>query len=64
MCNNIDRAIDKKVRKETELEFYKVMALAAVLYGKESWTVGKDIIFKKIKRLRSERLKQNVTERT
>jgi hypothetical protein len=47
--------IKKKTRKETNLKFYKIIAVPVLLYGSETWTLrkrleqnssGRDEIFK------------------
>lgn len=40
-CGTIRRTLGRKVRKETLLKFYKVMALPALLYGCENWVLRK-----------------------
>ena len=39
ICGTIRRTIKGKTRRETQMKFYKVMALPTVLYGAESWTL-------------------------
>jgi hypothetical protein len=34
----ISRTLKKKTRKETNLKFYKIMAVPVLLYGSETWT--------------------------
>ena len=43
MCGTIYKALEKKVRKGTELKFYKVMAAAPVLANdSKSWTLSQN----------------------
>lgn len=37
ICGTINRTLRNKVRKETQLKFYKVLAVPVILYGSESW---------------------------
>jgi hypothetical protein len=41
MCGVISRTLKTKTRKETNLKFYKVMAIPVLLYGYETWTLKK-----------------------
>jgi hypothetical protein len=41
LCGTIKRALAGKVRKETLLRFYKIMAIPTLLYGSECWTLTK-----------------------
>jgi hypothetical protein len=41
ICGTIKRTLARKVMKETVLGFYKIMAMPAVLYGSECWTLTK-----------------------
>jgi hypothetical protein len=38
ICGTIKRTLARKVRKETLLRFYKIMAIPTLLYGSECWT--------------------------
>jgi hypothetical protein len=40
ICGRIKRTSARKVRKETFLRFYKIMAIT-LLYGSECWTLTK-----------------------
>ena len=37
ICGTIQRTFKNKIRKETKMKFYKVMALPTLLYGSETW---------------------------
>jgi hypothetical protein len=37
ICGTIKRTLDGKVRKETLVRFYKIMAIPTLLYGSECW---------------------------
>ncbi|KAJ4441816.1 hypothetical protein ANN_11675 [Periplaneta americana] len=37
ICGTIRNTLRRKTTKETQMEFYKVMALPTVLYGSENW---------------------------
>jgi hypothetical protein len=39
MCGTIKRTLKNKTRTETQVKFYKVMALSAALYGSENWVL-------------------------
>lgn len=39
MCGTIRRTLGRKTRKETQLKFYKTMALPTLLYGSENWVL-------------------------
>jgi hypothetical protein len=41
ICGTIKRILAGKVRKETLLRFYKIMAIPTLLYGSECWTLTK-----------------------
>ena len=41
ICGTIHRILKGKARKETELKFYKTMAIPLVTYGSEVWTTTK-----------------------
>jgi hypothetical protein len=41
ICELIARTVKKKTRKETNLTFYKIMAVPVLLYGSETWTPRK-----------------------
>jgi hypothetical protein len=41
ICGTIKRTSARKVRKETLLRFYKIMAIPTSLYGSECWTLTK-----------------------
>jgi hypothetical protein len=41
ICGKIRRTLAGKVRKETLLRFYKIMAMPALLYSSECWTLTK-----------------------
>jgi hypothetical protein len=38
MCSKI-RTLNKNTRKETQIKFYKAMALPTLTYGSEIWTI-------------------------
>jgi hypothetical protein len=40
MCGTIKRTLINKTRKDTQLKFYKVMAVS-VLYGCENWALNR-----------------------
>jgi hypothetical protein len=56
ICGVIARTLKKKTRKETNLKFYKIMAVPVLFYGSKTWTLrrrdwyripsGRDEIFK------------------
>jgi hypothetical protein len=61
----IRRNLKKKTRKDTQLEFYKTMAVSVLMYGREAWTINK----KDISRIQSAEMKflrsvKDVQERT
>jgi hypothetical protein len=37
MCSTINGTLKNKTRTETQIKFYKVMAVSAGLYGSENW---------------------------
>jgi hypothetical protein len=37
----IRRVLNKKIRKETQIQFYKVMAIPRLTYSSETWTLTK-----------------------
>lgn len=37
MCGTIRRTLKGKVREETQLKFYKTMAVSTLMYGSETW---------------------------
>jgi hypothetical protein len=39
ICGVIARTLKTKTRKETNLKFYKIMAVPALLYVSETWTL-------------------------
>jgi hypothetical protein len=41
MCGVIARTLKKKTRKETNLKFYKIMAVPVLLYSSKTWTTRK-----------------------
>jgi hypothetical protein len=41
ISGTIKRTLARKVRKETILRFYKIMAIPTLLYGSECWTLTK-----------------------
>jgi len=41
ICGTLRKTLKKKTRKETQLKFYKVMATPVLLYGSETWTMGR-----------------------
>jgi hypothetical protein len=41
MCGTIKRTLINKTRKDTQLKFYKVMAVPVLLYGCENWTLNR-----------------------
>jgi hypothetical protein len=41
ICGVIARTLKKKTRRETNLKFYKIMAVPVLLYGSETWTLRK-----------------------
>lgn len=41
VCGTINRTFRNKIRKETKLKFYKVMAVPTLAYGSETWTLTK-----------------------
>ncbi|KAJ4439494.1 hypothetical protein ANN_07618 [Periplaneta americana] len=44
ICGTIARNLKKKTRKETQIKFYKTMAIPSLLYGCEAWTLKKNDI--------------------
>lgn len=42
ICGTIRRTLKNKTRKETQIKFYKVMAVPTVLYGSECWVPKKN----------------------
>jgi hypothetical protein len=41
MCGVISRKLIIETKKETNLKFYKVMAVSVLLYGSETWILKK-----------------------
>ncbi|XP_075210156.1 protein spaetzle 4-like [Lycorma delicatula] len=41
ICGTIRRTLHRKVLNETQMKFYKVMAVRALLYGSEGWILSK-----------------------
>jgi hypothetical protein len=41
ICGVIARTLQKKTKKETNLKFYKIMAVPVLLHGIETWTLRK-----------------------
>jgi hypothetical protein len=41
ICETIRRVLNKKTRKETQIKFYKVMAIPTLTYSSETWTLTK-----------------------
>jgi hypothetical protein len=41
MCGTIKRTLINKTRKDTQLKFYKVMAVPVLLYGCENWALNR-----------------------
>ena len=41
VCGTINRTFRNKIRNETKLKFYKVMAVPMLAYGSETWTLNK-----------------------
>lgn len=39
MCGTIRRVLGNKTRKETQLKFYKAIAVPSLLYGSENWVL-------------------------
>jgi hypothetical protein len=39
MCGTIRRTLKNKTRTETQIKFYKLMAVYAGLYGSENWVL-------------------------
>lgn len=39
MCGTIKRTLSRKTLKETQLKFYKVMAVPVLMYGSENWAL-------------------------
>jgi hypothetical protein len=52
ICGTIRRNLKKK-RKDTQLKFYKMMAVPVLMYGSEAWTIKK----KDISRIQSAEMK-------
>lgn len=44
ICGTIAKNLKKKTRKETQIKFYKTMAIPTLLYGCEAWTLKKNDI--------------------
>jgi hypothetical protein len=42
MCSTIKRTPKNKIRTETHIKFYKVMAVSAGLYGNENWVLTEE----------------------
>jgi hypothetical protein len=53
MCGTIRRNLKKKSRKDTQLKYYKTMAVPVLMYGSEAWTIKK----KDISRIQSAEIK-------
>jgi hypothetical protein len=41
MCGTIKRILINKIRKDTQMKFYKVMAVPVLLYGCENWALNR-----------------------
>ena len=41
VCGTIHRSLKGRARKDTELKFFKVMAVPLLMYGSEAWTIGR-----------------------
>jgi hypothetical protein len=41
ICTVTARTLKTKTRKETNVKFYKIMAVPVLLYGSETWTLRK-----------------------
>jgi hypothetical protein len=41
MCGTIKRTLTNKTRKDTQLKFYKVMAVPVLLYGCKNWALNR-----------------------
>ena len=39
ICGTINRTLGRKTRKETQMKFYKVMAIPTLLYGSEKMCI-------------------------
>ncbi|KAJ4446628.1 hypothetical protein ANN_13325 [Periplaneta americana] len=39
LCGTINRNLKNKARKETQIKFYKVIAVPSLLFGSETWTM-------------------------
>jgi hypothetical protein len=39
MCSTIKQTLINKTREDTQLKFYKVMAVSVLLYGCENWAL-------------------------
>jgi hypothetical protein len=48
MCGTIRRTLNKKTRKDTQIKFYKAMAVPTFTYGLEIWTLTKKTGSKKL----------------
>jgi hypothetical protein len=46
MCGTIKRTLTNKIRKDTQLTCYIVMALPTLLYGRETWALNRSDIRK------------------
>jgi hypothetical protein len=44
ICGTIRRNLKRKTRKDTQLKFYKTMAVPVLMYGSEAWTIKKNYI--------------------
>jgi hypothetical protein len=42
MCGTIKRTLKNKTRTETQIKFYKVMAISASLYGNKNWVLTEE----------------------
>lgn len=41
MCSTVHGTLGSRIRKDTKLKFYKVMAMPVLTYGSETWTLTK-----------------------
>jgi hypothetical protein len=41
MCSTVLRILNNKTRKETQIKYYRVMAVRTLTYGSEMWTIIK-----------------------
>jgi hypothetical protein len=42
MCSIVRRTLNIKTRKDTQIKFYKAMAVYVFAHGSEIWTIEKD----------------------